>query len=60
MTVEEIAAHIGVDSLGYLSLKGCSSPFPTGRVASATPASRVTIRRRRLPIPDKLRFGCGC
>lgn len=60
LTIDEIARHIGVDSLGYLSLQGMLEAVPdgpngfchacfSGDYATAPPAD-----------PDKLRFGCGC
>ena len=38
----------------------CWSQCRRAQRASATPVSPATIRRRRRPDPDKLRFGCGC
>jgi amidophosphoribosyltransferase len=60
MTLPEIAKHLGVDSLGYISLDGMLNSVPggphgfchacfSGEYPTAPPAD-----------PDKLRFGCGC
>jgi pyruvate,orthophosphate dikinase len=51
LTVDEIAAEIGADSLGYLSLDGMLESVPTGPAGSVTPASAATTRRRRPPTP---------
>lgn len=62
LDVDEIASHIGVDSLAYLSLDGMLNAVPvpgspdgfchacfSGQYPTPPPTD-----------PDKLRFGCGC
>ena len=52
MTHDELVRHLGVDSLGYLSLDGMLSAMPEGPGAIAMPASRGVIPRRCQPIPS--------
>jgi amidophosphoribosyltransferase len=45
-TLEEITAHLGVDSLAYLSKEGMVEAAHAHPVTSARPASMVPIRSR--------------
>ena len=60
MTTEEIAAHIGVDSLGYLSLNGMLESVPDGPGGFCHACFSGDYPTPPPTDPDKLRFGCGC
>lgn len=60
LTVPEIAAHIGVDSLAYLSLEGMLSAVPGGPHGFCHACFSGDYATPPPPDPDKLRFGCGC
>lgn len=59
-TVEEIARHIGVDSLGYLSLDGMLGAVPGGPQGFCHACFSGDYPTPPPSDPDKLRFGCGC
>ena len=60
MTTEQIAAHIGVDSLGYLSLDGMLGSVPDGPGGFCHACFSGDYPTPPPADPDKLRFGCGC
>jgi amidophosphoribosyltransferase len=60
MTTDQIAAHIGVDSLGYLSLDGMLSAVPGGPSGFCHACFSGDYPTPPPTDPDKLRFGCGC
>lgn len=60
MTHDEIARHIGVDSLGYLSLSGMLSSVPGGPTGFCHACFSGDYPTPPPADPDKLRFGCGC
>jgi amidophosphoribosyltransferase len=60
LTVPEIAAHLGVDSLGYLSLQGMLSSVPDGPDGFCHACFSGDYPTPPPTDPDKLRFGCGC
>jgi amidophosphoribosyltransferase len=59
-TVDEIAAQIGVDSLGYLSLDGMLNAVPGGPTGFCHACFSGDYPTPPPADPDKLRFGCGC
>jgi amidophosphoribosyltransferase len=59
-TTEEIAAHLGVDSLGYLSLDGMLGAVPSGPGGFCHACFSGDYPTPPPIDPDKLRFGCGC
>jgi amidophosphoribosyltransferase len=59
-TIDEIAAHIGVDSLGYLSLDGMLESVPNGPDGFCHACFSGDYPTPPPTDPDKLRFGCGC
>ena len=59
-TVEQIAAHLGVDSLGYLSLDGMLNASPGGPDGFCHACFSGDYPTPPPSDPDKLRFGCGC
>jgi amidophosphoribosyltransferase len=59
-SIDEIAAHIGVDSLGYLSLDGMLSSVPGGPDGFCHACFSGDYPTPPPTDPDKLRFGCGC
>ena len=59
-TREEIAAHLGVDSLGYLSLEGMLEAVPGGPHGFCHACFSGDYPTPPPTDPDKLRFGCGC
>jgi amidophosphoribosyltransferase len=59
-TVDEIAKHIGVDSLGYLSLEGMLNAVPGGPDGFCHACFSGDYPTPPPTDPDKLRFGCGC
>jgi amidophosphoribosyltransferase len=60
MTTEQIAAHIGVDTLGYLSLDGMLQSVPDGPHGFCHACFSGDYPTPPPTDPDKLRFGCGC
>ena len=58
--IEEIARHIGVDSLGYLSLEGMLESVPGGPHGFCHACFSGDYPTPPPTDPDKLRFGCGC
>lgn len=56
----EIAKHIGVDSLGYLSLEGMLESVPGGPQGFCHACFSGDYPTPPPADPDKLRFGCGC
>ncbi|MGH7719632.1 MAG: amidophosphoribosyltransferase [Gemmatimonadaceae bacterium] len=56
----EIAAHLGVDSLGYLSLEGMLASVPGGPDGFCHACFSGDYPTPPPTDPDKLRFGCGC
>ena len=60
LTVPEIAQHLGVDSLGYLSLEGMLDSVPNGPNGFCHACFSGDYPTPPPTDPDKLRFGCGC
>lgn len=60
MTESEIAVHLGVDSLGYLSLDGMLNAVPNGPHGFCHACFSGDYPTPPPTDPDKLRFGCGC
>jgi len=60
LSVEEIGRHIGVDSLGYLSLDGMLAAVPGGPGGFCHACFSGDYPTPPPTDPDKLRFGCGC
>jgi amidophosphoribosyltransferase len=59
-TLPEIAARLGVDSLGYLSLDGMLQSVPDGPHGFCHACFSGDYPTAPPTDPDKLRFGCGC
>jgi amidophosphoribosyltransferase len=59
-TTEEIAKHLGVDSLGYLSLDGMLGSVPSGPHGFCHACFSGDYPTAPPTDPDKLRYGCGC
>jgi amidophosphoribosyltransferase len=59
-TQSEIAAHLGVDTLGYLSLDGMLESVPSGPQGFCHACFSGDYPTPPPTDPDKLRFGCGC
>jgi amidophosphoribosyltransferase len=59
-TVPEIAAHLGVDSLGYISLDGMLASVPDGPHGFCHACFSGDYPTAPPTDPDKLRFGCAC
>ncbi|MEO7043067.1 MAG: amidophosphoribosyltransferase [Gemmatimonadaceae bacterium] len=59
-SIDEIAKHIGVDSLGYLSLDGMLNAVPDGPDGFCHACFSGDYPTAPPTDPDKLRFGCGC
>jgi amidophosphoribosyltransferase len=59
-TVDQIAGHLGVDSLGYLSLDGMLESVPSGPDGFCHACFSGDYPTAPPADPDKLRFGCGC
>lgn len=59
-TIPEIASHLGVDSLGYLSLDGMLDSVPLGPDGFCHACFSGDYPTKPPTDPDKLRFGCGC
>ena len=60
MSVDEIAATLGVDSLGYLSLDGMLESVPAGPDGFCHACFSGDYPTAPPADPEKLRFGCGC
>jgi amidophosphoribosyltransferase len=60
MSIDEIAGHIGVDSLGYLSLEGMLAAVPGGPSGFCHACFSGDYPTPPPSDPNKLRFGCGC
>ena len=60
LTVPEIAEHLAVDSLGYLSLEGMLGSVPNGPDGFCHACFSGDYPTPPPTDPDKLRFGCGC
>ena len=60
LTVDEIAKHIGVDSLGYLSLEGMLESVPDGPQGFCHACFSGEYPTPPPSDPEKLRLGCGC
>jgi len=60
MTIPQIADHIGVDSLGYLSREGMLKSVPGGPHGFCHACFSGDYPTPPPTDPDKLRFGCGC
>ncbi len=60
LDIPQIAAHLGVDSLGYLSLEGMLSAVPDGPDGFCHACFSGDYPTPPPTDPDKLRFGCGC
>jgi amidophosphoribosyltransferase len=60
LDVDQIAAHLGVDSLGYLSLDGMLESVPGGPSGFCHACFSGDYPTPPPTDPDKLRFGCGC
>ena len=60
LTVPEIAMHLGVDSLGYLSLDGMLGAVPGGPTGFCHACFSGDYPTPPPADPAKLRFGCGC
>ena len=60
LNVDQIAAHLGVDSLGYLSLDGMLESVPGGPDGFCHACFSGDYPTPPPTDPDKLRFGCGC
>ena len=60
LTIPEIAAHLAVDSLGYLSLDGMLNAVPSGPHGFCHACFSGDYPTPPPTDPDKLRFGCGC
>jgi amidophosphoribosyltransferase len=60
LTQAEIAAHLGVDSLGYISLDGMLESVPGGPQGFCHACFSGDYPTPPPSDPDKLRFGCGC
>ena len=60
MTLPEIAKHLGVDSLGYISLDGMLNAVPGGPHGFCHACFSGDYPTAPPTDPDKLRFGCGC
>jgi amidophosphoribosyltransferase len=60
LDLESIRAHLGVDSLGYLSLEGMLHAVPDGPHGFCHACFSGDYPTPPPTDPDKLRFGCGC
>jgi amidophosphoribosyltransferase len=57
---EEIREHLGVETLGYLSLEGMLNSVPDGPDGFCHACFSGDYPTPPPTDPDKLRFGCGC
>ena len=60
LTIPEIAAHLGVESLGYLSLDGMLESVPEGPHGFCHACFSGDYPTPPPTDPEKLRAGCGC
>jgi amidophosphoribosyltransferase len=60
LDLEQIRRHIGVDSLGYLSLEGMLESVPDGPHGFCHACFSGDYPTPPPTDPHKLRFGCGC
>ena len=60
LDLEQIRQHLGVDSLGYLSLDGMLNAVPDGPHGFCHACFSGDYPTPPPTDPDKLRFGCGC
>ena len=60
LDLEGIRKHLGVDSLGYLSLDGMLKSVPDGPHGFCHACFSGDYPTPPPTDPDKLRFGCGC
>ena len=60
LTTPQIAEHLGVDSLGYLSLEGMLESVPGGPHGFCHACFSGDYPTPPPTDPDKLRAGCGC
>src|SRR5919201_6862842 len=60
LDLEQIRQHLGVDSLGYLSLEGMLQSVPDGPHGFCHACFSGDYPTPPPTDPDKLRFGCGC
>jgi amidophosphoribosyltransferase len=60
LDLEQIRAHLGVDSLGYVSLEGMLHSVPDGPDGFCHACFSGDYPTAPPTDPDKLRFGCGC
>jgi amidophosphoribosyltransferase len=58
--LDQIRQHLGVDSLGYLSLDGMLQSVPDGPHGFCHACFSGDYPTPPPTDPDKLRFGCGC
>jgi amidophosphoribosyltransferase len=59
LTIPQIAANLGVDSLGYLSLEGMLGSVPDGPSGFCHACFSGDYPTAPPTDPDKLRYGCG-
>ncbi len=60
LTIPQIAGHLGVDSLGYLSLEGMLASVPGGPTGFCHACFSGEYPTQPPTDPEKLRHGCGC
>jgi amidophosphoribosyltransferase len=60
LDLEQIREHLGVDTLGYLSLEGMLNAVPDGPHGFCHACFSGDYPTPPPTDPDKLRFGCGC
>jgi len=60
MTIPEISAELGADSLGYLTLEGMLESVPGGPGGFCHACFSGDYPTPPPADPEKLRFGCGC
>jgi amidophosphoribosyltransferase len=60
LTIPQIAGHLGVNSLGYLSLEGMLASVPGGPTGFCHACFSGEYPTQPPTDPDKLRHGCGC
>ncbi|MGH7676910.1 MAG: amidophosphoribosyltransferase [Gemmatimonadaceae bacterium] len=60
LDLEQIRQHLGVESLGYLSLDGMLKSVPDGPHGFCHACFSGDYPTPPPTDPDKLRFGCGC
>jgi len=60
LAVDEIASHLAVDSLGYLSLEGMLAAVPGGPHGFCHACFSGAYPTPPPADPEKLRLGCGC